>query len=224
MGRPGPASVAGDGYDPAMPVKGGDLARAYWAVDRALGGQRPPTRSQMFAARRPLVVWLVAGIVWWGLFIILLEGDVLPALGIGVLLGGLLAMFARIERGRQRRLVRLGVWDGVHAHSVGETRAMDKRRIHGENLRPLCEVLAHFAEHDFGDSEWEVVDAALPGTDIERDTWYSHRLAGRRTFTVRIAAVPDSRDVYVEIYGVLGGRGKFLIAGVLHVLGKYRVS
>ncbi|MFC7842807.1 hypothetical protein [Streptomyces sp. NPDC057382] len=207
-----------------MPVKGEDLARAYWAFDRALGGQRPPTRSQMFAARRPFVVWLVAGIVWWGLFIILLEGDVLPALGIGMLLGGLLAMFARIERGRQRRLVRLGVWDGVHAHSVGETRAMDKRRIPGENLRPLCEVLAHFAEHDFEDSEWEIVDAALPGTDIERDTWYSHRLAGRRSLTLRIAAVPDSRDVYVEIHGVLGGRGKFLLAGVLHVLGKYRVS
>ncbi|GAA1428435.1 hypothetical protein GCM10009601_41650 [Streptomyces thermospinosisporus] len=162
--------------------------------------------------------------MWWGLFLILLEGKVLPALGIGVLLGGVQVVFARIERGRQRRLVRLGVWDGVHAHSAGETRAMDKRRMHRENLRPLCEVLAHFAEHDFGDSEWEVVDGAVEGTDIERDTWYSHRLAGRRTFTLRIAAVPDSRDVYVEIYGVLGGRGKSLIAGVLHVLGKYRVS
>ncbi|MFI0960629.1 hypothetical protein ACH4S8_04285 [Streptomyces sp. NPDC021080] len=141
-----------------------------------------------------------------------------------VLFGGWFAMFARLEKGRQRRLVRLGVWDGAHAYPVGWTRAMPKRRIHGQNLRPLCEVLAHFAEHDFEDSEWEVVEAALPGTDIERDTWYSHRLAGRRTFTVRIAAVPDSRDVCVEIYGVLGGRGKFLIAGVLHVLGKYRVS
>ncbi|MER5181464.1 hypothetical protein ABT009_24400 [Streptomyces sp. NPDC002896] len=101
---------------------------------------------------------------------------------------------------------------------------MPKQRIYGENLRPLCEVLAHFAEHDFGDSEWEVVEAALPGTDIERDAWYSHRLTGRRTFTVQIAAVPDSRDVFVETYGVCGGRGKFLFAGVLHVLRKYRVS
>ena len=207
-----------------MPIKGGDLARAYWAFDRVLGGQRPPTRSLTFAAWRPLVVWLVAGVFFWGLFLLVFEGDVLLALGMGVLLGGWFAMFARFERGRQRRLVRLGVWDGVHAYPVGWTRAMAKRRIYGENLRPLCEVLAHFAEHDFGDSEWEVVEAALPGTDIERDMWYSHRLTGRRTFTVRIAAVPDSRDAFVEIYGVLGGRGKFLIAGVLHVLGKYRVG
>lgn len=169
-------------------------------------------------------MWLVAGIFFWGLFLLASEGDVLLALGMGVLVGGLVAVFARFERGRQRRLVRLGVWDGVHAYPVGWTRVMAKHRIYGENLRPLCEVLAHFAEHEFGDSEWEVVEAALPGTDIERDTWYSHRLTGRRTFTMRIAAVPDSGDVFVEIYGVLGGRGKFLIAGVLHVLGKYRVS
>ncbi|MFF8943063.1 hypothetical protein ACF1A5_12490 [Streptomyces sp. NPDC014864] len=207
-----------------MAIKGGALARAFWAFDRALGGQRPPTRSQMFAARRPLVVWLVAGIFLWGPFILVFEGDVLPALGVGMLLGGWFALFARFERARQRRLVRLGVWDGIHPHSVGETRAMDKQRIYGENLRPLCEVLAHFAEHDFGDSEWEVVEAALSGTDVERDAWYSHRLTGRRTFTVRIAAVPDSIDAFVEIYGVLGGRGKFLMGGVIHVLSKYRVS
>ncbi|MDQ0950012.1 hypothetical protein QFZ24_003935 [Streptomyces phaeochromogenes] len=178
----------------------------------------------MSVARRPLVVGLAAGVVLWGLFIPVFEGAVLPALGVGVLLGGFFGLLALIERGRQRRLVRRGVWDGVHAHPLGWTRAMAKRRIHGENLRPLCQVLAHFAEHDFGDSEWEVVEAAVPGTDIEHDAWYSHRLVGRRTFTVRIAAIPDSRDVFVEIYGVLGGRGKFLIAGVLHVFGKYRVS
>lgn len=169
-------------------------------------------------------MWLVAGIFFWGLFLLVFEGDVLPALGTGVVLGGWLGMFTRFERGRQRRLVRLGVWDGVHAYSIGETRAITKRRIYGENLRPLCEVLAHFAEHDFADSEWEVVETALPETDIERDAWYSHRLTGRRTFTVRIAAVPNSRDAFVEIYGVLGGRGKFLFAGVLYVFGKYRVS
>jgi hypothetical protein len=101
---------------------------------------------------------------------------------------------------------------------------MPKRRIHGENLRPLCEVLAYFAAHDFGDPQWEVVQAALPGTDVERDIWYSHRLDGRRTSTVRIAKVPDATDAFVEIHGVLGGRGEFLIAGVLHVLGTYRVS
>lgn len=207
-----------------MPIKGGDLTRAFWAFDRALGGQRPPTRSQMFVARRPLVVWLVVAIFLWGPFILVFEGDVLPALGVGVLSGGWFALLARFERARQRRLVRLGVWDGIHPYSVGETRAVDKRRIYGENLRPLCEVLAHFAEHDFGDSEWEVVEAALSGTDVEHDAWYSHRLTGRRTFTVRIAAVPDSRDAFVEIYGVLGGRGRFLMAGVMHVFSKYRVS
>ncbi|MEW2154711.1 hypothetical protein AB0950_05350 [Streptomyces sp. NPDC007189] len=99
-----------------MPIRGGDPARAYWAVDRALGGERPPTRSQMFAARRPLVVAVVAGLFSSGLFLLASEGDVLPALGMGVLLGGWFAMFARLERGRQRRLVRRGLRESAHIH------------------------------------------------------------------------------------------------------------
>jgi hypothetical protein len=52
----------------------------------------------------------------------------------------------------------------------------------------------------------------------------SHRLTGKRTFTARIAAVPDSPDVFVEVFGVVGRRGKFLFAGAMYVLGRYRVS
>ncbi|MFH8470717.1 hypothetical protein [Streptomyces sp. NPDC017991] len=208
-----------------MPIRGGKLARAYWAVNRALGGQQPPTRQQMFAAKRPLVIWLVTGLLVWGPIILAAEGKVLLPLGIAAAYGAMMAMFALLERRRQRRLVREGVWDGVHARPIGWTRAMDKRRIHGQNLRPLCEVLAHFAEHDFVGTEWEVVEAALPRTDIENNAWYSHRIEGpRRTFILKIAAIPNSADAFVEIYGVLGGRGKFMMTGILFVLDKYRVS
>ncbi|MFF3057173.1 hypothetical protein [Streptomyces sp. NPDC057909] len=94
----------------------------------------------MFAARRPLVVWLAAGIFSWGLCILSFQGDVLTALGVGVLLGGWFALFARFERARQRHLVRLGVWDGIHAYSVGETRAMAKRRIYSEILEASTQL------------------------------------------------------------------------------------
>ncbi|MFJ2261583.1 hypothetical protein ACIOKD_25135 [Streptomyces sp. NPDC087844] len=167
----------------------------------------------------------MAGLFVWGPIILAAGGEVLLPLGIAVAYGTVMAMFALLERRRQRRLVREGVWDGVHARPIGWTRAMDKRRIHSQNLRPLCEVLAYFAERDFVGTEWEVVEAALPGTNIENNTWYSHRIAGpRRTFILRIAAIPNSGDTFVEIYGVLGGRGKFMMVGILLVLDKYRVS
>ncbi|MGQ5637177.1 MULTISPECIES: hypothetical protein [unclassified Streptomyces] len=96
-----------------MSLRGGDPARAWRAVDRALGGERPPTGAQMFAARRPLVVGVVAGLVAWGLFVLASEGDVLPALVVAVPAGGWFAVFARLERARQRRLVRLGLPEGA---------------------------------------------------------------------------------------------------------------
>jgi hypothetical protein len=120
-----------------MPIKGEGLARAFWAFDRALGGERPPTRVKMFAARRPLVVGLVTGLFFGGTYLISPEGGTDVAAGgiAGVLTGAWFAMFARIERARQRRLVRLGVWDGVHARSVGRAEAMDERRL-DEGNRP----------------------------------------------------------------------------------------
>jgi hypothetical protein len=75
-------------------------------------------------------VWLVAGIFFGGLFLLSSE-DVEVAAGAGVLVGGWFAMFARFERGRQRRLVRLGLWDGVHANPVGRARAMTENRRGG---------------------------------------------------------------------------------------------
>jgi len=84
-------------------------------VDRFLGGERPPTRSQKFAARHPFVVTLLAGTVWAAYFLLLpgvQPSDFLIAPVGGLLLGGIFGLTALHERHRQRRLRRLGLWDG----------------------------------------------------------------------------------------------------------------
>ncbi|MEV6995667.1 hypothetical protein AB0N87_42190 [Streptomyces sp. NPDC093228] len=91
------------------------LVRAFWAVDRLLGGERPPTRTQKFAARHPVVLSLLAGAVWAAYFLLLPDVQpsdyVIAPIG-GFLLGGIFGLTALHERHRQRRLRRLGLWDG----------------------------------------------------------------------------------------------------------------
>jgi hypothetical protein len=89
--------------------------RAFWTVDRLLGGERPPTRTQKFVARHPVILSLLAGAAWAAYFLLL--ADVQPSdyviAGIGgVLLGGIFGLTALSEGRRQRRLRRLGLWDG----------------------------------------------------------------------------------------------------------------
>ncbi|MGW3248567.1 hypothetical protein [Streptomyces sp. NPDC001070] len=91
------------------------LVRAFRAVDRFLGGERPPTRTQRFAARHPLGVALGAGAIGAAYFLLLADvrpPDRLLAGASGFLLGGILGATALYERRRQRRLLRLGLWDG----------------------------------------------------------------------------------------------------------------
>ncbi|MGW2716553.1 hypothetical protein [Streptomyces sp. NPDC001492] len=98
-----------------MSETGRKLVRAFWAVDRLLGGERPPTRTQKFAARHPVLLSLLAGAVSAAYFLLL--PDVQPSdyaiAPIGsLLLGGIFGITALYERRRQRRLRRLGLWDG----------------------------------------------------------------------------------------------------------------
>lgn len=98
-----------------MPETGRRLIRTFWAVDRFLGGERPPTRTQKFAAQYPVLVTCLAGTIWAAYFLLL--PGVQPsdyAIGPvgGFLLGGIFGLTALYERRRQRRLRRLGLWDG----------------------------------------------------------------------------------------------------------------
>ncbi|WP_037624157.1 hypothetical protein [Streptomyces aureus] len=91
------------------------LGRAFWAVDRLLGGERPPTRTQKFAARHPLVLSLLTGAVWAVYFLVLPDvqpSDYVIAPFGSLLLGGIFGFTALYERRRQRRLRRLGLWNG----------------------------------------------------------------------------------------------------------------
>lgn len=91
------------------------LVRSFWAVDRFLGGERPPSRTQKFAARHPLLVTLLTGTAWCAYFLVLpgvQPSDLVIAPVGGPLLGGVFGLTALYERRRQRRLRRLGMWDG----------------------------------------------------------------------------------------------------------------
>ncbi|MGK5497984.1 hypothetical protein [Streptomyces sp. URMC 125] len=90
-------------------------ARAWWAVDRILGGEQRPTRFQRFIARHPLGVGLTVGAPPAGISTALSEGSTVDTV-IGVCFGGALGVVfgltALSERHRQRRLLRLGRWNG----------------------------------------------------------------------------------------------------------------
>ncbi|MHC5701109.1 hypothetical protein OTC26_006570 [Streptomyces tirandamycinicus] len=112
---------------------GRSAADVFWSVDRALGGQRAPTRPQRWAARHPIALGLYASAAF-ALFLLGVspgEGltDVLIAL-LGGAVGGLLfSLTAMAERGRQRRLKRLGLWNGPGRHaSSGRRRATHAAR------------------------------------------------------------------------------------------------
>ncbi|MEU2735805.1 hypothetical protein ABZ656_10265 [Streptomyces sp. NPDC007095] len=98
-----------------MSEVGRRLVRVFWAVDRFLGGERPPTRTQKFTARHPVLLALVTGTVWAAYFLLLpgvQQSDFVIAPVGGFLLGGVLGLTALYERLRQRRLRRRGLWDG----------------------------------------------------------------------------------------------------------------
>jgi predicted benzoate:H+ symporter BenE len=95
---------------------GQKLIRLFWAIDRSLGGERPPTRTQKFVARHPLGIAACVALAFGG-FLFALSDESLPAALVtglvgGVLLGGIFGLTAWGERSRQRRIRRLGRWDG----------------------------------------------------------------------------------------------------------------
>ncbi len=103
-------------YPPGMAKWGRSLADGFWSVDGALGGQRRPTRMQRWASRHPIGVGLCVAVLFALFFFGVSQGeefvDALLAVLFGVVMGLLFFLTAVVERRRQRRLVRLGVWDG----------------------------------------------------------------------------------------------------------------
>ncbi|GAA2693827.1 hypothetical protein [Streptomyces lunalinharesii] len=92
------------------------LVNAFWAVDRALGGQRRPTRIQKWVARHPVGAGLCMAAPFTLAFLMLSRedepDDPFFAVLFGLLLAVVFGLTAVSERLRQRRLKRLGLWDG----------------------------------------------------------------------------------------------------------------
>ncbi|MGY3202563.1 hypothetical protein [Streptomyces sp. TE5632] len=92
------------------------LAEAFWALDRVLGGQQPPTRLQQWVARHPVGAGLCMAVPFTLLFWLMAEegepGPFLFAVLCGLPIALVFGLTAFLERLRQRRLRRLGIWDG----------------------------------------------------------------------------------------------------------------
>lgn len=99
-----------------MPGIRSGLLRAFWAVDRMLGGEQPLTRAEFVAARRPVRLGVVVGVCWTA-FCTLLPGtqsvDVAVGIAGGILLGALSGFTARYLRARQHRLRQVRLRNGA---------------------------------------------------------------------------------------------------------------
>ncbi|MEW1718898.1 hypothetical protein [Streptomyces sp. NPDC093109] len=85
-------------------------------VDRLMGGQEPPTRFQLFAARHPVAVGfaVAAPLLLVSLVTVLPDDGFAEALvfvGFAVALGAIFGGTAFAERLRQRRLVARGLYE-----------------------------------------------------------------------------------------------------------------
>jgi hypothetical protein len=100
-------------------IKWSQWIAAYRALDRSLGGERRPTRVQRYTARRPGAMSIIActPLVTFFLLLVLMShgswGDAILAAGLGLCLAPVYYPLALLERRRQRRLVRLGLWRGT---------------------------------------------------------------------------------------------------------------
>lgn len=91
------------------------LGNAFWAVDRALGGQASDS-DQKWVARHPVGAGLCMAVPFAFFFLMVSsedesDGPVVAALA-GLVVWLLFALTSAGERLRQRRLTRLGLWDG----------------------------------------------------------------------------------------------------------------
>ena len=83
---------------------------------------------------------------------------------------------------------------------------MSQNQVNGwveySNTEMLFEYLAGWIGYDFGESDWQAIEVALPWTDADReDGWYEYPLLGDPVLTVRVADHPGDDIVSFQITG-----------------------
>jgi|HubBroStandDraft_1064217.scaffolds.fasta_scaffold337671_2 hypothetical protein len=87
------------------------------------------------------------------------------------------------------------------------------------NVHTLMFWIAHYVGYSFDDSEWQAVQAALPGTDAEKDSgWYDYPLLGEPALTVWLAENPGDTPVSVRVTGDMDAVLAARVETVIHVL------
>ncbi|MEV0925147.1 hypothetical protein AB0I99_08455 [Streptomyces spongiicola] len=123
-----------------MAQKGRSPADVLRSVDRALGGRRAPSRVRTWAAGHPIGVGLSASAPFTLFFLGTSPGgepaDAAPALLLGAFVGLFFSLTALAERGRQRRPVRPGGWNGPGRHAPSGRR----RTVHAARREAVAGV------------------------------------------------------------------------------------
>jgi hypothetical protein len=71
------------------------------------------------------------------------------------------------------------------------------------NVRPLLDLLSHYAGYPFDDTDWQAVALGLEATDDDHQgLWYSYPLQGHHQLTIRLANAVGSSVVSVRIEGL----------------------
>ena len=72
------------------------------------------------------------------------------------------------------------------------------------NLRAFLELLSHYVDYAFDDTDWDTIETGVWDTDDEKsDGWYSYPLAGTSaTLEVGLARSVGSEVMSVSVTGV----------------------
>jgi hypothetical protein len=74
--------------------------------------------------------------------------------------------------------------------------------VRSENVSALMTWLSFFVGYAYDDSDWQAVEAALPGTDADNASgWYDYPLVGTPPLTVWLAQNVGADPVSVRVEG-----------------------
>gem|GEM_PF-2857237 len=67
------------------------------------------------------------------------------------------------------------------------------------NLKPLMEMLSHWAKYTFEPDDWDAIHYGIQESNRETNKWFDYILSGVEPVSIRLAADPGSSVVHVRI-------------------------